>query len=275
MRGHTDGGAAMMADLSPAANMPHEGMRNAAQAIALHADSAVDIATTDLDVAPEVVRALARLLSASEMARASRFIRNRDRDRFIVARGRLRQLLAARLDEQPESVEITYGAHGKPALAPGIGGPSDLRFNVSHCENLAVYAFASGREIGVDVEAVRAIPDADDIAARFFSRRETAAYLALMPRDRPLGFFNCWTRKEAFIKAIGEGLSHPLDRFDVTLTPVEPARILRVADKPGERCGWALHSFSPAPGFVAAVVVRDCASLSASAANPEASWTLA
>jgi len=107
----------------------------------------------------------------------------------------------------------------------------------------------------LDVEAVGPIRDADDIAARFFSQRENRAYRALERRDRPLGFFQCWTRKEAFIKALGDGLSYPLDRFDVSLTPGEPARILRVEDTPGDRCGWRMDSWSPAPGFVAAVVI--------------------
>jgi 4'-phosphopantetheinyl transferase len=159
------------------------------------------------------------------------------------------------LGVRPESVELTYGAHGKPTVSRRFAD-ADLRFNVSHSEDVAVYAFALGREIGVDVEAVRVIPDADNIAARFFSRRENEAYLALDPRDRPLGFFNCWTRKEAFIKALGDGLYHPLDRFDVSLAPGEPAKILRVESKSGDHCGWCLDSFSPAPGFVAAVVTE-------------------
>jgi 4'-phosphopantetheinyl transferase len=159
------------------------------------------------------------------------------------------------LGVRPEEVELECGAHGKPALA-GRFADSELRFNVSHCDDLAVYAFSSGRDIGIDVEAIRDLPDADDIAARFFSRGENAAYGALEPRDRPLGFFQCWTRKEAFIKALGDGLYHPLDRFDVTLAPDEPARILRVEDVPGDRCRWRLEGFSPVPGFVAAVVAE-------------------
>jgi 4'-phosphopantetheinyl transferase len=128
-------------------------------------------------------------------------------------------------------------ARGKPALSRRFAN-SDLRFNVSHSEDVAVYAFSRGREIGVDVEAVRELRDADDIAVRFFSRRENEAYLALDPRDRLLGFFNCWTRKEAFIKALGDGLYYPLDCFDVSLAPDEPARILRVENTPGNECAW-------------------------------------
>ncbi len=215
----------------------------------------VEIAVAGLQVEPESVRASAALLSDAERQRASRFAFDRDRRRFTVAQARLRQLLAERLGVRPEAIELTQGVHGKPTLARRCGYP-DLRFNVSHCGDLAVYAFARGREIGIDVEAVRALCDADEIAARFFSRRENEAYLSLDPDDRPLGFFNCWTRKEAFIKALGEGLSHPLDRFDVSLAPSEEAEILRVDDRPGDECGWCLQSFFPAPGFVASVVVE-------------------
>ena len=119
-----------------------------------------------------------------------------------------------------------------------------------------MYAFASGREVGIDVEAVHVIRGADEIAACCFSRRENQAYRALGPCDQPLAFFNCWTRKEAYIKALGDGLHHPLGCFDVSLTPGEPARILRVGNTPGDQCGWRMRSFSPAPGFVAAVVIE-------------------
>ena len=211
-----------------------------------------DAVAAPLDVEPEAVRAAVALLSPSERQRASRFSFERDRRRFIVARARLRQLLAARLEIQPEEVDLVYGSHGKPALTD-----SDLHFNVSHCDDLAVYAFSWGHEIGVDVEAVRWFVDAGDIAARFFSRRENVAYAALDPLDKPLGFFNCWTRKEAFIKALGDGLNHPLDSFDVSLAPNEPAKILRVENRPGECCGWSMETFVPMPGFVAAVVTEN------------------
>jgi 4'-phosphopantetheinyl transferase len=223
--------------------------------VASFANDAFEVVVTRLDMGPEAVRASAALLSDVERQRASRFAFDRDQSRFTVARVRLRQLLAARLGMRPESVELVYGAHGKPALARRCAD-SDLRFNVSHCDDVAVYAFSCGREIGIDVEAIRVIRDADDIAARFFSRSENEAYLALDPPDRPRGFFNCWTRKEAFIKAVGDGLHHPLDRFDVSLAPGEPARILRVASTPGNDCGWRMESISPAPRFVAAVVIE-------------------
>ena len=215
----------------------------------------VEVVSVRLDCEPAAVGELAQCLSDAERQRASRFAFDRDRRRFIVGRARLRHLLASRLGVPPEAIELVYGPRGKPALSPGFADLG-LRFNVSHSEDVAVYAFSRGREIGVDVEAVRELRDADDIAARFFSRRENEAYRALDPRDKPLGFFNCWTRKEAFIKALGDGLYHPLDRFDVSLAPGEPARILRVDDAPGEDCGWHMEAFSPASEFVAAVVVE-------------------
>jgi 4'-phosphopantetheinyl transferase len=193
-----------------------------------------DIVVVRLDTIP----ASAAMLSESEKQRASRFTFERDRKRFIAARATLRRLLAARLGVQPEEVELVYGRHGKPALG-GQFAHSGLRFNVSHCDDLAVYAFARGREVGVDVEAVRWFADADDVAARFFSDTENKAYAALDSLDKPSGFFNCWTRKEAFIKAIGDGLNHPLQSFDAT----------RVS-------GWEIESFVPAPGFIAAVATE-------------------
>jgi 4'-phosphopantetheinyl transferase len=219
------------------------------------ADDTIDVAVTRLEVEAEAVHASAALLSDAERQRASRFAFDRDRNRFMVARARLRQLLAARLGVRPASVELVYGARGKPALARRYAS-SGLRFNVSHSGDVAAYAFSTGREVGIDVEAVRAMNDADSIAARFFSQFENTAYLALNPEDKLPGFFNCWTRKEAFIKALGDGLYYPLDCFDVSLTPGAPAKILRVESTPGGDCEWTLHSFVPEPGFIGAVVVQ-------------------
>ena len=223
------------------------------------ADGAVELVRVRLDAELEATDELAQCLSDAERLRAGRFVFERDRRRFIVGRARLRRLLALRLGTRADLVELDYGRRGKPRLAGGFA-ESDLRFNVSHCGDVALYAFSSGREIGVDVEAVRELRDADGVAARFFSCRENEAYLALDPRDRPLGFFHCWTRKEAFVKALGDGLHFPLDAFDVSLAPGEPARILRVADVAGSACGWTLHDVDLGlePRFAAAVVVRDC-----------------
>ncbi len=222
----------------------------------LFENDAFEIIVARLDVEPEAVRAAAALLSGAERHRASRFVFERDRRRFTVARAGLRCLLSARLGVRPESVGLVYGPHGKPALASHHAA-SNLRFNVSHSDDVAAYAFSSGCAIGVDIESVRALGDAEDIAAHFFSKRENVAYLALDPHDRPQGFFNCWTRKEAFVKALGAGLDFPLDRFDVSLAPGEPARILGVGSTPGDSCGWTLDSFVPGPGLIGAVVVHE------------------
>jgi 4'-phosphopantetheinyl transferase len=214
-----------------------------------------EIVVARLDTYRDAVCTESALLSGAERHRASRFVRERDRERFILARATLRRLLGARLRIPASSVEVVVGAHGKPALGPELRR-SGLRFNVSHCDDVAAFGFAWGREIGVDVEAVRAVPDADSIAQQFFSPREVDAYFALPAAHRPLGFFNCWTRKEAFVKAVGDGLGFGLHRFDVSLDPGAPARLLRVDGDLGEQSGWVLRDFDPAPGFVGAVVTQ-------------------
>jgi 4'-phosphopantetheinyl transferase len=168
--------------------------------------SELQVVVARLDPGPHQARALAFSLSQAERSRAARFRFDRDRRRFIVARARLRQLLAERLDLPPESIEFVYAREGKPALAERFAR-SGWRFNLSHCGELAVYAFSRAGEVGIDVEAVHAIAEADAIAARVFSRREHEAYRGFAPTERPLAFFRCWTRKEAFVKALGEGLA--------------------------------------------------------------------
>jgi len=188
-----------------------------------------------LGVAPDVVVACSAVLSESERQRALRFKVDRDRRRFIVARARLRQLLAAKLGVDPREIELSNGANGKPHLA-GRFAASTLRFNVSHSDDIAVFAFCDGAEVGVDIEAVRPMNDVDEIAARVFSPAETEALRALDGDTRVRGFFECWTRKEAFIKALGDGFSHDFNSVDAS--------------------GWRVESFSPAPGFIGAVVTQ-------------------
>jgi len=222
-------------------------------------DGTFDLALARLDAGSEVVPVLSRLLSKAEQERAAKFRFARDRRRFVVARARLRQLLGARLGRSARSIEFAYNAHGKPELGSSCDD-CGIRFNVSHAQDLAAFAFSSARAIGIDIEWVRPIDGTEDIVTRFFTPREKDLYRALDPRQRLAGFFNWWTRKEAFVKALGGGLAHSLADFDVTLAPSEPARILRVGDANGERCGWMLRDFSPAPGFVGAVVVQAHAS---------------
>ena len=183
-----------------------------------------------------------------EKSRAARFRFARDRNHFIAARGILRELLGGYLHRSPAELEFDYGPSGKPALRTE-GPSSPVRFNLSHSHGLAVYAFALGREVGIDLEPIRPDFAADDIAGRYFSTRELNELRALPPELRPEGFFLCWTRKEAYVKARGEGLQIPLDSFSVSLTPGEP-EVLESADS----SRWSLRSFEPAPRYVAAVV---------------------
>jgi 4'-phosphopantetheinyl transferase len=191
-------------------------------------------------------------LSDEERERAGRFHFARDRSRFVVARGLLRRLLGRYLGCDPAGLRFSYGPRGKPFLPDH---PSGLRFNVSHSGGLALLAFARDRELGVDLERERTVPEAEEIARRYFSLREGAELRELPEPERTHAFFRCWTRKEAFIKATGDGLSQPLEAFDVTLGPGERPRLVRVEGKPAESRRWWLEDVEPAPGFAGALAV--------------------
>lgn len=219
------------------------------------ADDVVHVWAAPLDPPAHAVRRHAALLAPDEHARADRFRFERDRRRFTVARGVLRALLGRYLGTDPRGVAFRYESHGKPAL-DGEPAAHGIRFNVSHSGEMALYALARGRELGVDVEEVRRMEDGLKIAERFFSEAEVAAFRALPDGIRDDAFFNCWTRKEAYIKAVGEGLSFPLHAFDVSLAPGEPARLLASRD-PRQAERWSLRGLpDPAPGYRAAVVVE-------------------
>lgn len=201
---------------------------------------------------------LARLwptLTPDEQQRAERFHFQRDRDHFIAARGALRAILARYLRAEPGLLRFSYSSYGKPDLAHGAGDPP-LTFNLSHAHELALIAVARGRLLGVDIEWVRPDMSGEEIAERFFSPREVAALRAVPPPQRHEAFFNCWTRKEAYIKARGEGLSHPLDQFDVSLAPGEPAALLGTRGDPAELARWSLQALAPGPGYVAALAAE-------------------
>jgi len=156
---------------------------------------------------------------------------------------------------EPQMVDFRYGPRGKPELAARFDR-AGLRFNASHSEGLGLYAVTTWRRIGVDIERVRPMPDLESIAERWFSPHEQQELRRLAPGERNEGFFNCWTRKEAYIKAIGEGLSHPLQRFTVSLAPGGPVRLERVDGRPAEAGRWTLAALTPEPGYVAAVAVE-------------------
>jgi 4'-phosphopantetheinyl transferase len=216
----------------------------------------VHVWTARLDVPPPEVEESWRTLSDDEQSRARRFVFEHGRRRFIVGRGLLRRLLGHYAGVAPEWLEFSYGRYGKPAVA-GPSSARPLRFNLSHCEDLALYAVTRGREVGVDVERIRPEFATLDIAERFFSSGEVAVLRAVAdPGARARAFFACWTRKEAYIKARGEGLSFPLHRFRVSLEAGAPAALLDVSDDPGEVSRWCLESLDPGGAFVGALVVE-------------------
>jgi len=207
---------------------------------------AVDVYTHSLAVDPLRLAELARWLSPDEDLRKKRFRFPKDQQHFAAGRGILRETLARYLGADPSEIEFTYNRFGKPALRD-----SDLHFNVSHSAGLAVYAISRSREVGVDIERIDPKFAEDQIAERFFSPSEVAALRSLRADLQTEAFFRCWTRKEAYVKARGSGLSLPLDTFDVTLRPGQPAAFLRGVE------GWSIEDLETAPGYVAALVAED------------------
>ncbi len=199
---------------------------------------------------PSALARVASHLDPEEHARAARFVHQLHRDRFIVGRGRLRETLSSYLGRTPAAIAFEYGENGKPfARAAG-----DLRFNLSHTEGLAVLGVARGVELGVDVESLR--PVERDLPDHYFSAPEREALAALPEHLWLAGFHRCWTRKEAMVKALGEGLSIPLDSFAVSLAPDAPARLLWRQDDPGAASRWALAHFDPEADAVGAVAAE-------------------
>ena len=197
-------------------------------------------------------------LSDDERARAERFRFPKHRDHFIVARGALREILSRYTATSAEDIVFSYTEYGKPELADS---PNGIHFNVSHSGDLALCALCSGHAVGVDIEwagrrLLREEAEMLRLAKRFFSPAELAALHALPSSDRAQGFLNCWTRKEAYIKARGEGLSLPLDQFTVSLAPDETPALVHTDAGPEETSGWSIHTLHPGEGYVAAVAVE-------------------
>jgi 4'-phosphopantetheinyl transferase len=210
----------------------------------------VDVFAFALDPPGERLAALRDTLAADERERAARYRFEVHRRAFEACRGAVRQILGSRLGLAPAAVRFRYGPQGKPAL---LADPAPLVFSVSHSGELGLCAVAREGALGVDVERVRPLDDALAIAERFFSPAERAALRSLEPPALETAFFTAWTRKEAFIKALGEGLSYPLADFDVTLLPDERARLLRVAGDDKAPPRWRLTALDPAPGYDAAL----------------------
>ena len=199
------------------------------------------------------IQQLESILSDEEQCRAQRFYFQKDRDHFIVARGVLRDILCRYLNRQAEQLNFCYNEYGKPMLAKNFGG---LSFNVSHSGNVAIYAVTCGREVGIDVEQIRADFAEEPIAKRFFSPAEVAVFSDLAAHEKKEAFFCCWTRKEAFIKATGKGVSFGLDNFDVSLAPDKPAALLSVKGDKKEAARWSLRNLDIQPDYKAALAVK-------------------
>lgn len=212
------------------------------------AETDIHVWRAALDMEDETLSRCASTLSQVEQLRANRFLFPRDRDHFIAARGVLRELLGKYVGCSPALLEFQYGPHGKPALRADSGA-SPVHFNLAHSRGLAIYAFARSRDVGIDLEPIRPEFAGENIAERHFSAKELDEWHRLPPELRAEAFFLCWTRKEAYVKARGEGLQMPLDSFSVTLTPGQPVELHSL-----DGARWRLHSFQPSDGYAGALV---------------------
>jgi 4'-phosphopantetheinyl transferase len=207
--------------------------------------TSVDVYSARLE--PDAVRLefLLETLSPEERERAARFHFPLHRGQFIACRGMLREILSSYLEMAPAQVRFSYNTYGKPAAQD-----SGIRFNVSHSGGWAMFAVTEGREVGIDIERIEPRVAQDQIPERFFSAWEVAQLRALPVTQQTEALFRCWTRKEAYIKARGLGLSLPLDSFDVSLAPGEPAALLRGAGN------YSLKEVPAPEGFAAAIAAE-------------------
>jgi 4'-phosphopantetheinyl transferase len=206
-------------------------------------------------VGPEALEESERLgaLCEHERTKAERFRFQKDRDLYVIGRSMMRKLLGGYLQCDPAQILFCYSPYGKPALLDEQR--TDLRFNLSHSGEVVLFAATRGCDVGIDVEFMRAKAMEGTIAEEVFSAPELAAFNALPGGLKQRGFFNGWTRKEAFIKAKGEGLSMPLEDFDVSLDPREIARIVSIDGRDAELEAWSLRELEVGQGYVGALVV--------------------
>ncbi len=216
----------------------------------------VHVWQASLNVPSSTIQRLRSMLQAEELQRADRFRFPRDRHHFTIAHAVLRLLLSRYMAVSPVHIRFEHNQYGKPSLC-ATTHQETIRFNLSHSGKLALYAFARRRELGIDVEWIhRRIDQPEQIAERYFSPDENETLRRLPEHQRRKAFFNCWTRKEAYIKAKGRGLSLPLDQFDVSLVPGEPARLLQTRNDPPDVSRWTMHELFPDPDYAAALLVE-------------------
>lgn len=218
-------------------------------------DTEVHVWRVGLDAVALDGHRLSETLSEEELIRAQRFRFERDRRRFLASRMALRRILSQYLEMEPDRLRLGTTPFGKPVLDRGCGDGS-IRFNLSHSYELALYAITRGREVGVDLERIRFDLSYEQLAEQFFSQQEVAALYARPLSQRRSAFFSCWTRKEAYVKAKGLGLSIPLDEFSVSLQLGGPSPLLAHVDGPDEISRWSLQELMPEPGYIGAVAVE-------------------
>jgi 4'-phosphopantetheinyl transferase len=213
----------------------------------------VHVRIASLERRQSELRFFESILAKDEIDRASRFHFQKDRERFVAGRGLLRMILSSYVGVPPGEIIFTYGSRGKPGLQRQEGR-QPIEFNLAHSNGTAIYAITQDRPVGVDIESVKHEFPIESVAERFFSKVEVAALRSLPEDVRRTAFFKCWTRKEAFIKALGDGLSCPLADFDVSLAPGEPARLLDVRWASEEAHRWCMEDIDSVADYAASIV---------------------
>ena len=219
----------------------------------LHQDE-VHVWASRLDPSTDLLARFGSVLSVEERERASRFRFDLHRNRFITGRGWIRLLLGSYLKMAPEQINFCYGDHGKPAVAKECDHKG-LHFNLAHSDAIALAGVTPMGPLGLDVERVRVLKDVGELVQRFFSARENSIFQELSPEQKNVAFFNLWTRKEAWLKATGQGISQNLNRVEVSFLPGESARLLALPEAFRSGNTWSLHEMTPAPGFAAALAI--------------------
>lgn len=221
----------------------------------LLAGTEVDIWRVDLAEHQAEIQQFPKLLSPDETQRADRFCFERDRRRFIVARTATRQILSQYVNLAPKELVFSYGKQGKPELE-GDAKKSGITFNVSHCCETALIAVTRGLIVGIDIEQINPEFATKEISQHFFSVSEVARLRTLPQSAQAKAFFSCWTRKEAYVKALGEGLSVPLNSFEVFFGPEVPAGLIRVRVGPDKLLCLSIYDIDVSPEFKAALVIE-------------------